>query len=61
MRMAGKIGGGLLLLLVVALGGGLEEPGWRGFGLPHLLETHTPVRATLILGVVWGVWRLPRR
>ncbi len=46
-------------LFVLVLGGALEEPGWRGFGLPHLLETHTPVRATLILGLVWGVWHVP--
>jgi uncharacterized protein len=50
---------GATWLFVLALGGGLEEPGWRGFGLPHLLETHTPVRATLILGLVWGVWHVP--
>jgi uncharacterized protein len=46
-------------LFVLVLGGGLEEPGWRGFGLPHLLESHTPVRATLILGLAWGVWHIP--
>jgi membrane protease YdiL (CAAX protease family) len=50
---------GATWLFVLALGGGLEEPGWRGFGLPHLLEGHTPVRATLILGLVWGVWHVP--
>jgi uncharacterized protein len=46
-------------LFVLLLGGALEEPGWRGFGLPHLLESHAPVRATLILGVVWGLWHVP--
>lgn len=46
-------------LFVLALGGALEEPGWRGFGLPHLLESHTPVRATLMLGLAWGVWHVP--
>jgi uncharacterized protein len=46
-------------LFVLGLGGGLEEPGWRGFGLPHLLETHTPVRATLLIGLVWGMWHVP--
>lgn len=44
---------------MLLLGGGLEEPGWRGFGLPHLLESHTPVRATLILGLAWGIWHVP--
>lgn len=46
-------------LFVLLLGGGLEEPGWRGFGLPHLLESHSPVRATLILGLAWGIWHVP--
>lgn len=44
---------------VLVLGGAMEEPGWRGFGLPHLLETHSPVRATLILGLAWGMWHVP--
>jgi membrane protease YdiL (CAAX protease family) len=46
-------------LFVLVLGGAMEEPGWRGFGLPHLLETRSPLRATLILGLVWGVWHVP--
>jgi membrane protease YdiL (CAAX protease family) len=46
-------------VMVLVLGGGLEEPGWRGFALPRLQEHHTPVRATLILGLVWGIWHLP--
>ena len=46
-------------VMVLVLGGGLEEPGWRGFALPRLQEHHTPVKATLILGVVWGIWHLP--
>lgn len=39
--------------------GGLEEPGWRGFALPRLQERFTPFRATLVVGVVWGLWHLP--
>jgi uncharacterized protein len=46
-------------LLVVTIGGGFEEPGWRGFALPRLQARHTPVKATLILGLVWGGWHLP--
>lgn len=50
---------GATWLFVLVIGGAAEEPGWRGFGLPYLLERHTPVRATLILGLVWGFWHLP--
>jgi membrane protease YdiL (CAAX protease family) len=46
-------------LLVLTIGGGFEEPGWRGFALPRLQAQHTPVKATLILGLVWGGWHLP--
>jgi membrane protease YdiL (CAAX protease family) len=44
---------------VLFLGGAMEELGWRGYGLPHLLEDHSPIRATLVLGFVWGVWHVP--
>lgn len=36
-----------------------EELGWRGFALPRLLDHHAPLKASLILGVIWGVWHLP--
>jgi membrane protease YdiL (CAAX protease family) len=44
---------------VLIVGGGLEEAGWRGVALPRLQATRTPVRATLLLGVLWGLWHLP--
>ena len=36
-----------------------EELGWRGFALPRLLNRFTPFTASLILGMIWGVWHLP--
>ncbi|WP_380676131.1 CPBP family intramembrane glutamic endopeptidase [Salinigranum sp. GCM10025319] len=44
---------------VAFVGGGNEEPGWRGFALPRLQERYAPVPATLLLGVVWAFWHLP--
>jgi membrane protease YdiL (CAAX protease family) len=46
-------------VFVLVLGGAMEEPGWRGFGLPYLLRRHSPIVATLILGLVWGIWHVP--
>lgn len=46
-------------LMVATVGGGLEEPGWRGFALPRLEARHTPLVSTLILGLAWGIWHAP--
>ena len=46
-------------LVVMTLVSGMEEPGWRGFALPHLQERFSAVRASLVLGIVWAVWHIP--
>jgi membrane protease YdiL (CAAX protease family) len=48
-----------LLLYLLITGPLCEELGWRGFALPRLLNRFTPFTASLILGVIWGVWHLP--
>src|SRR5262245_60151738 len=37
----------------------LEEIGWTGYALPKLRAQHSTLTASLILGVLWGLWHLP--
>lgn len=47
------------ITLFLDVGGLFEENGWRGFALPLLLQRFSPLKATLILGFLWGFWHFP--
>jgi len=49
----------LTFLLTAIIFGGQEEPGWRGYALDELQRKRSPLVATLLLGLGWGIWHVP--
>lgn len=47
------------IIFTTFVGGGQEEPGWRGFALPELQKSFSPLFASVIVGVIHAVWHLP--
>ena len=46
-------------ILMLIIGGGQEEFGWRGYAQEPLQEKMGVIPASLIIGVIWGLWHLP--
>jgi len=49
----------VFFILVWLPTGAGEELGWRGLALDLLQARHSPLAATVLLGLIWGVWHLP--
>jgi len=45
--------------LMLLIGGGQEEFGWRGYALEPLQKKLGVIPASLLIGSVWGIWHLP--
>jgi len=46
-------------ILMLVIGGGQEEFGWRGYAQEPLQEKIGVIPASLVIGVIWGIWHLP--
>ena len=45
--------------LMLLIGGGQEEFGWRGYALAPLQKRLGVIPASLLIGSIWGIWHLP--
>jgi membrane protease YdiL (CAAX protease family) len=45
--------------LMLIIGGGQEEFGWRGYAQAPLQKRIGVIPASLLIGLVWGIWHLP--
>lgn len=55
-------GVGMMILLffdMLARGSLGEELGWRGYALNELQKKMNPIKAALVIGVLWGFWHAP--
>jgi membrane protease YdiL (CAAX protease family) len=47
------------LLLMIFLGGGQEEIGWRGYISPIFEKKYGIIVGSLIIGIIWAIWHIP--
>lgn len=48
-----------IALMILFVGGPIEEFGWRGYLLPRLRNKYSFLVTVLIMGVIHGLWHLP--
>jgi uncharacterized protein len=50
----------IALIFIFFLGGPLQEEfGWRGYAFEHLRGRYNALIASIIAGLMWGIWHLP--
>lgn len=50
----------IALVFIFFLGGPLQEEfGWRGYAFEHLRNKYSSLTASIIAGLMWGLWHLP--
>ncbi len=49
----------LPLFIYQIFSSGMEEPGWRGYLLPKMLEENTAETTVWRLGFIWSIWHWP--
>jgi membrane protease YdiL (CAAX protease family) len=47
------------LLFIIFINGGQEELGWRGYLQPVLQQPLQQDQASIVIGIIWGIWHLP--
>jgi len=53
------IGTATLTFVLTPWSGAWEEPGWRGYALPSMLQSQSPLVASTGLGILWTLWHVP--
>lgn len=49
----------ILVVLSPSQGPVGEEFGWRGYALQTLQNKYGPLIASLVIGIIWGIWHVP--
>ena len=50
---------GIVLIVPMIVGGGIEEIGWRGLLQPELEKKYPHIIAAISVGIIWAIWHVP--